>query len=261
MTSRPRALILTLLIASGLSAGIARADEPACGPIDAVTGQPVTDPPAVAFTGGLDAALAQTCRELATLADDANPPACRVTESGAVDAAGATGASQTHYALYCVGPEAASGACELKGAALFLDQGAGRISRFLMRLDDPGEMDISAPSIGRAGPDTMLELPVSVSGTGAFSDDDVFFFQQDRWTRLDTQCWESDLQKRLPAGLSVDKGVNLNLVGLTAQAWLYRKQDANCCPTGGSVDVNLKRAGDRLVIESLQVDRKARPDG
>lgn len=260
MTSRPRTLILTLLIVAGLGTGIARADEPACGPIDAVTGQPITDPPAVAFTEGLDAALAQTCRELAALADDANPPACRVTESGAVDAAGATGTSRTHYALYCVGPEAASGPCELQGAALFLDQGAGRISRFLMRLDDPGEMDIGAPSIGRAGPDTVLELPVSVSGTGAFSDDDAFFFRQDHWTRLDIQCWESDLQQHLPAGTSVDKGVNLNLDGLTAQAWLYREGDANCCPTGGSADVTLKRVGDRLAIESLQIDPKARPD-
>ncbi len=260
MAFRPLPLILVIPIALAMGSGLAQADGPVCGPINAVTGQPVTDAPAVVFTEGLDAALTQTCRELAEAADDVDPPACRITESGAVDAAGATGTAQTHYALYCVGPEAATGTCELRGAALFLDDGTGRISRFLTRLD---ELDLyaSAPSISTNGPDTLLELPVDVSGTGAFSDNDTFRFDQDHWTRLDTQCWQADLGKRIPRGTSINKGVNLNLGSLTAQAWLYREADANCCPTGGSVDVKLKRTGDRLVIESLRIDRTARPDG
>ncbi|MHA3903405.1 hypothetical protein ACTPOE_07525 [Castellaniella sp. WN] len=257
MTDCPRALLLASWIALAMGAGLAQADEMACGPIDAVTGRPVTEAPAVAFAEGLDVALAQTCRELAMSVDETDPPACRIGESGII---GTVGATMTHYALYCLGPEAAAGACELRGAALFLeDRADGRISRFLTRLDEP-DLRAGAPSIETAGRDTLLELPVSVSGTGAFDDNDTFLFERDHWTRLDTHCWESGLQKRIPRGTSIDKGVNLNLGGLSAQAWLYREGDANCCPTGGSVDVTLKRTGHRLAIESLRIDPKARPD-
>jgi len=258
MASRPRPLILAIQIVLAMgAAGLARADGMACGPVDAVTGRPVTEAPAVPLSGGLDAALARTCRDLATMADDADPPACRLSESGTV---GAIGDTVTHYALYCVGPEAAAGACELRGAALFLeDRAGGRISRFLTRLDEP-DLRASAPSIIGAGPDTVLELPVSVSGTGAFDDNDAFFFERDHWTRLDTQCWQDDLARRLPHGVYIDTGALLNLGGLDAQVWLSRDGDAECCPTGGLAHVTLKRTGDRLAIESLRIDPKARPD-
>ncbi|WP_323025474.1 hypothetical protein [Castellaniella sp.] len=254
---RPLPLILAIQIALAMGAGPARADDMACGPIDAVTGQAVADAPAIIFTGGLDAAFRQTCRELAQAADDTDPPACRIKESGAV---GAIGATTTHYALYCLGPEAAAGACELRGAALFLeDRASGRISRFLTRLDEP-DLRASAPSMLDSGGDIVLELPVSVSGAGAFDDNDVFVFEQDHWTRLDTQCWQDALARRLPHGIYIDKGATLNLGRLDAQAWLSRDGDAECCPTGGLAHVTLKRAGHHLEMESLRVDPEARPD-
>jgi hypothetical protein len=255
MACRRLSLALAIPLALAMGTGPAQADGLACGSADAAADHAVTDRPSV-FTEGLTTAIRQTCRALAHAADATEPPTCRIETSGAV---GTVGVTETHYALYCLGPQSADGACTWRGAALFLeDRANGRITRFLTRLDEP-RLHAGAPSIRHSGGDIVLELPVAVSGA-AFDDNDVFVFEQDHWMRLDTLCWQDDLARRLPHGLYIDTGAIVNLERLDAEVWLSRDGDPECCPTGGLAHVTLKRTGGWLSIESLRIDPQARPE-
>jgi hypothetical protein len=55
----------------------------------------------------------------------------------------------------------------------------------------------------------------------------------------------------LPEGLEIWKGVAFDFSnpwsGYVARTSLWRSDDGNCCPTGGSAEIGLEIEGDKLV--------------
>lgn len=209
----------------------------------------------------LKTAIDATCREMAAFESSESPGTCHVSKSGSFGALGATG---FHYALYCLGeplPKQGSGHCTMSAMALFAQRKeTGVVEMFHEHVADSGSY-FDAPYINTNEYGNLLTLPVRVSGTGNFNDNDYFIRGQDRWVLMDTQSWLEDLNQRIPSGLAILKGVEPNIASLTASANLYRPEDPNCCPTGGSADISLGIAGNRLTIKSVKIiPPKAEPD-
>ena len=96
---------------------------------------------------------------------------------------------------------------------------------------------------------TYVALPAYGQGTGMQWVGTMF-----RWngssaapTEIDARSWLADLAEDLPPGLAVWKGPSFRWDYLMAESSLWQESDANCCPTGGKVGVDLKVEGDRLV--------------
>lgn len=93
-------------------------------------------------------------------------------------------------------------------------------------------------------------------GTGARNADILY-----RWTpgadrpltEIDTASWREGLAARLPAGLEVWKGLDMDYAQLRASSPLWQATDANCCATGGTVWLRFSIGEDRLVLDDVSV--------
>jgi len=108
------------------------------------------------------------------------------------------------------------------------------------------------PEVVQSPAGRILDLGGSMMGTGAFNVEAVFI-QSGRtaWTQVDTQGWLRDL--KLPAGMGIWKGVYPEFKDFSATTAYWKSSDANCCPTGGLVEAELRLEGDRLVIASVKL--------
>jgi len=94
----------------------------------------------------------------------------------------------------------------------------------------------------------LLILPGRLTGTGSFTDDMVFIGMQDKWRRIggdhqvreDGIPWASDLEAALPDDHYIAKGIRIDYATLTGETAVWRRNDANCCPSGGIVRFKLR---------------------
>lgn len=94
----------------------------------------------------------------------------------------------------------------------------------------------------------VLMVPLRITGSASANDDRYFLHDGGGWVRLDTQAWLEDLAQRLPEGHAVWKGIVLDFERMRAESPVWREGDANCCPTGGWVDVEFALEGRTLTI-------------
>ena len=114
------------------------------------------------------------------------------------------------------------------------------------------------PVLIQDGENASLHVAVSgvFPGTGARNADLLY-----RWTpsaerplsEIDTVSWRDGLAARLPVGLEVWKGVEMDYANLRASSPLWQASDANCCASGGSVWLNFSIGEDRLVLDNVAV--------
>lgn len=101
-----------------------------------------------------------------------------------------------------------------------------------------------------------VALPGVLPGTGGHNADILY-----RWTpganrplnEIDAFSWGETLGARLPAGLEVWKGVQMDYARMAGFSPLWQASDANCCATGGSVWLSFSIAGDRLMLDDVTV--------
>ncbi len=99
----------------------------------------------------------------------------------------------------------------------------------------------------------LLVLPGYIPGTGNFNAEVLYRYDSGHLTELDTQSWQRDLQRRLPNGWAVWKGIYPDYKTFTASTPLWQSSDGNCCPTAGRADITLGLAGGRLVLRDLVI--------
>lgn len=101
-----------------------------------------------------------------------------------------------------------------------------------------------------------VALPGVLPGTGGHNADILY-----GWTpganrplnEIDAFSWGETLGARLPAGLEVWKGVQMDYARMAGFSPLWQASDANCCATGGSVWLSFSIAGDRLMLDDVTV--------
>ena len=119
-------------------------------------------------------------------------------------------------------------------------------------------MSYDPPAIVQTSGATLLHVLGRSGGTGDFPARALFVWRDQTWHRVNTSAWIADLKKRLPRGLNVDHGIYPDFAAMTAKTDLWRSDDPNCCPSGGTVAVRLRLDGDRIVLDHFEIARAAR---
>jgi len=101
----------------------------------------------------------------------------------------------------------------------------------------------------------LLHIPVTSKGSGGANEDVVFIrvVSDGRWLDLDLSGWQNEVDRRMPRGLIAQPSYHLDLAHLRATSAAARPRDANCCPTGGIVIVQLALRGEQLVVDRVVV--------
>lgn len=107
---------------------------------------------------------------------------------------------------------------------------------------------------------TWVAVPGYYGGSGSHNADVVFRWTEDaarRLAQIDNTSWRDDLARRLPAGLEVWKGVQIQYEYMGATTPLWQPDDGNCCATGGSAQLSFSLQGDRLILDDVRVQDRA----
>lgn len=209
--------------------------------------------------------FAQNCVPLRDLYADGPDirRSCSVNEFGPLT--GVKGA-RLFFALYrrlvTIGPEPPVLALDrtpFRNTAIVIFEAAGdghRIRPILAHLNEGtiGASWFERPRIIVTAHGLLMMIPDRIAGTAAANEDIYYRWGSSGWQRLETQSWLADLAKRLPTGFGVWKGIVPDLERMKAGSAVWRDGDANCCPTGGWVCVELAYRGEVLVIDTLRHD-------
>ncbi|HEY3778203.1 MAG TPA: hypothetical protein VGL35_09100 [Rhizomicrobium sp.] len=178
-----------------------------------------------------------------SMPDESADAACKVTGFGTLPPL------EGHTYVYSLLKYTSNGDVLGTGAAVFERMSSGLKLLFLPDYD--GAIFFDAPKILRSDGRTVLCIYGSESGTGNFNRERLFAWRDSRWRDVDTTSWLDALQRRLPKGLDVRKGIYPDYTRMTAQTDLWRKDDGEACGTGGQADLRLKWSGDRIVLDAL----------
>lgn len=99
----------------------------------------------------------------------------------------------------------------------------------------------------------VLHIPALVDGTGNLNQSTLLAYGPAGWTPIDREAWEASLNKRLPKGLSINRGIWPDYAQQVANIPLYTRNDPNCCPTGGTARIRLGLENGRLVTRSFDL--------
>jgi hypothetical protein len=189
---------------------------------------------------------------------------CAVTESGQV---GTVDGTTYWYAIYCLIPSYNDDGARCgdrsfhatyfrnRGMALFAAEAPSGMARVLLDRvsDDYGLYYYERPQIVLAPVGRVLHIPIVVDGTGNGNESEYYLRGSGHWARIDATSWIDDVKQRLPPGMELWKGLWPDLTSMKVDTMMYRRGDANCCPTGGHVQISLGLSANRFVIESLAI--------
>ena len=138
---------------------------------------------------------------------------------------------------------------------MFVSAGSSkRVSLLFERAsNDIGILYYEPPELIRIAAGTLLYLHIVVDGTGHFNQSESYIRSKGKWELFDATSWLKDLTSRIPKGLEIWKGVWPDLKTMTADVYLYRSGDGNCCPSGGVAKAKLALQSRRLVLRSVEI--------
>jgi hypothetical protein len=108
------------------------------------------------------------------------------------------------------------------------------------------------PVLIHSGARTLLHVPGYESGTGNFNRESLYVWSGKNWRSVDTTSWLDDLARRLPKGLSANKGIYPDYATMTAATALWRRNDSNACAEGGRAAITLAWRGDAIALKDVR---------
>jgi hypothetical protein len=117
----------------------------------------------------------------------------------------------------------------------------------------------SPPQLSESG---LLHIAGYTGGTGAYNADRLYQWgdlghavYREGWRPIDMRTWLKTIEAQLPDDLEIWKGVQYEFEdtwsGMIARTRLWRPDDGNCCPTGGSAMITFDIVEDRLVATKV----------
>lgn len=111
-----------------------------------------------------------------------------------------------------------------------------------------------------AGTDEILGTRDLIPGTGNNYYEDYFWLSSAGAVRIDIEAITEAAKSILPSGSGIWKGGGLDMRSLGYHTPVWKESDANCCPSGGTVDVKFRLDSGRILITSKQFDPLAKLD-
>jgi len=107
-----------------------------------------------------------------------------------------------------------------------------------------------------AGSAEILATRDLIPGTGNNYYEDYFRFSPAGAARIDIESISRFLSSILPSGSGVWKGGGLDMSSLSYHMPVWKEGDANCCPSGGTVDLKFRLDGARLIVTQQHFNPK-----
>lgn len=173
---------------------------------------------------------------------------CQVTKGRWV---ATIGLIDIYQAQYCLGD--GDGRCAQKAQLLFGNRAYTPTAKLLAQRIDPGGIEYDDPLIIKNEYGRILTLSARLPDGG--QKNNYYLWEDGAWLPIDTQGWLKDLARQLPAGVAVRGGDSPNVDTMRAKASLYRKGDADCCPTAGVASAELGLAKRRFSLKKYSIDK------
>ena len=125
-----------------------------------------------------------------------------------------------------------------------------------------GSADMDAkPFVRKIGDDLLLCYAARIPGTGNNYIEHYFIYDQNlhRPKLLNVSAISEAIAKAIPTGFGVWKGGGLDIATLKYRNYVWQRDDANCRPTGGSIELALSISDGKIVVVNSFYDPKARP--
>jgi hypothetical protein len=126
--------------------------------------------------------------------------------------------------------------------------------REIYHLQPPIQTKIEPAFLFNAGGDELLGTRDSVPGTGDQYYEDYWWFDADHPVRIDTAPVNEALKSILPDGFGVWKGGGLDMKALRFRNTVWKPDDANCCPSGGTVEIQFRLDRGRVIVTGKHFD-------
>lgn len=169
---------------------------------------------------------------------------CRVSKGRWFSTIGIT---DFYQAQYCLGR---GERCEARALLLFANRAYTPAAKMLLERIDPGDTEYEDPLVLDTAAGKILTL--AAHRPGGPPTRSYYLWQNEQWAAIDTDSWRRELARRLPAGTSVRDELAPDLETMRAQARLFRRRDADCCPSG-SAEIELGLAMTRLTVKSVKL--------
>jgi hypothetical protein len=156
----------------------------------------------------------------------------------------------------CADASSYFGAWSRTAAAVFVREGTSEMVR-LVTTQYGGSLigTFDKPVIVMNSSGAVMELPFHVASTCDCNGSTYYTWRRNtrQWQELDWSGWQKNFNRRLPRGLENQNGFWPDLKSMTTTGGLWRKEDPHCCPSGGTVDVQLGITGSRFSLKSLKL--------
>jgi hypothetical protein len=97
----------------------------------------------------------------------------------------------------------------------------------------------------------LIQIPLRNDGTAGTQSDGVLVWREGKLHEIDTKSYQVDIFDHLPAGITINKGLYPNFSKMTLESELWKKDDPNCCPSGGKIEAQLSIQDDELQLKSI----------
>jgi len=211
--------------------------------------------------------IAEHCPEFRDQFELVEVASCSVTEFGEF---ASFGGDTYYYALYCVERKKSdpryNGSCQDPDSfnssygmsrshiAIFVQHGADDTVRTVLSRYDSGG-PYRTPRIVENSQGAVMELPLVIAASCDCNASSYYLWrpQTRNWVLMDWESWQHEAELKFPPDLTNQNGYWPNLSTLTTDGALWRPEDAHCCPSGGSVSVQLGIVDHRFVLKSLDI--------
>lgn len=125
---------------------------------------------------------------------------------------------------------------------------------YILFLQFDGPVDY-LPSIENIQGSKVLIADVELPGTGRLHTDNYFVLDSSgNPAKLDTSAINKAINKAVPPGWGVLKG-GIDIRNPIYRSPVWRKNDANCCPTGGEISIDYSLVGSALQVNRVHYDK------
>ena len=141
-----------------------------------------------------------------------------------------------YQAQYCLG--STPDGCQQRAQVLFANRAyTPDATVLLVRLDEAGT-SYTDPLIVTSDDNSVMSM--TSHNVDSIVATQYYVWRTDHWAAMDTQHWQHNLQALLPKGTSTREVSALpDLESMSAEVKLFKSNDADCCPSGGTANVTL----------------------